>query len=68
MYLISNIDTFCRTNNIKFIYGMCLGLAGYIFVDFGSYHVITDENGQEILLAPGQTIVEAIPTYGGIEY
>lgn len=30
--------------------------------------VFTDENGQEILLAPGQTIVEAIPTYGGIEY
>lgn len=30
--------------------------------------IFTDENGQEILLAPGQTIVEAIPTYGGIEY
>jgi len=30
--------------------------------------VFTDANGQEITLAPGQTIVEAIPTYGGIEY
>ena len=56
MYFISNIDTFCRTNNIKFIYGMCLGLAGYIFVDFGSYHVITDENGQE----PGTYLIKSI--------
>ena len=56
MYFISNIDTFCRSNNIKFIYGMCLGLAGYIFVDFGSYHVITDENGQE----PGTYLIKSI--------
>ncbi|MBR0431514.1 hypothetical protein IJK16_00765 [Candidatus Saccharibacteria bacterium] len=25
-------------------------------------------NGREILLAPGQTIIEAVPTYGAIEY
>ena len=30
--------------------------------------VFTDANGQEITLAPGQTFVEAIPTYGSIEY
>lgn len=27
-----------------------------------------DANGKEIALAPGQTIVEAVPTYGAIEY
>lgn len=27
-----------------------------------------DENGSEIKLIPGQTIVSAIPTYGGVEY
>ena len=46
MYFIAQIDNFCRTNNKKFIYGFCLGLAGYIFVDFG-FHIITDENGEE---------------------
>ena len=49
MYFISKIDMFCRTQkkNIKLIYGMCLGLAGYIFVDFGMNHIITDTNGEE---------------------
>lgn len=28
----------------------------------------TDENGNEIRLAPGQTIVSAIPQYGGVDY
>lgn len=27
-----------------------------------------DENGKEVALAPGQTIIEAVPTYGGIAY
>ena len=56
MYFIANIDAFCRNNNIKFIYGICLGLAGYIFVDFGSIHTITDENGQE----PGIYLIKSI--------
>jgi hypothetical protein len=30
--------------------------------------VFTDAEGKEILLAPGQTFVEAVPTYGGVEY
>ena len=49
MYFISKLDLFCRNfqNNIKLIYGMCLGLAGYIFVDFGMNHIITDTNGEE---------------------
>ncbi|MBR3254080.1 DUF3048 domain-containing protein [Candidatus Saccharibacteria bacterium] len=28
----------------------------------------TDENGAEIKLAPGQTFVSAVPTYGNVEY
>ena len=49
MYFISKLDVFCRNpkNNIKLIYGMCLGLVGYIFVDFGMNHIITDTNGEE---------------------
>ena len=27
-----------------------------------------DANGREVKLAPGQTIIEAVPTYGAIEY
>ena len=30
--------------------------------------VFRDADGDEIALAPGQTFVEAIPTYGGVEY
>ena len=50
IYFLSQIDLFCRNekNNIKFIYGICLGLAGYIFVDFGLTHIIKDPNGEEI--------------------
>jgi len=47
MQFISQIDTFCRKNKIKFIYGYCLGLVGYIFVDFGATHIIFDETGKE---------------------
>ena len=46
MFLIDKIDTICREKNIKFIYGICLGLVGYIFSDFGSYHIIYDETGK----------------------
>ena len=28
----------------------------------------TDESGAEIRLAPGQTIISAIPQYGGVDY
>ena len=27
-----------------------------------------DENGEEVALAPGQTIVSAVPAYGSVEY
>ena len=48
MYFIDKIDKFCRQNKIKLIYGMCLGLVGYVFTDFGPEYTIIDENGEEI--------------------
>ena len=47
-YFIDKINQACRNNNIKFIYGICLGLAGYIFSYFGERHTIYDETGKEI--------------------
>ena len=56
MYFIDKIDKACRPKKekkeegkegekeekkcIKLIYGMCLGLAGYVFTDFGPEHTI----------------------------
>jgi len=56
MYFIDKIDKACREikeidgkkKDIKLIYGMCLGLAGYVFTDFGKEHIIVDETGEEI--------------------
>ena len=48
MYFIDKIDKACRENKIKLIYGMCLGLVGYIFTDFGPEYTIIDETGEEI--------------------
>ena len=47
MYFIDKIDKACREKNIKLIYGMCLGLAGYVFTDFGAKHTIVDATGEE---------------------
>ena len=41
------IDEICRKNKIAFIYSAILGLSGFVFDDFGSEHVILDENGEE---------------------
>ncbi len=30
--------------------------------------VFTDKNGEEVKLAPGQTFIEAVPTYGSVRY
>ena len=48
MYFIAQVDNVCRLKNIKLIYGLCLGLVGYIFTDFGPNHIIYDETGEEI--------------------
>ena len=42
------VDDECRKKNVKFIYGVCFGLTGAIFTDFGPNHVIIDPNGKEI--------------------
>ena len=47
MYFIDKIDKACREKKIKLIYGMCLGLAGYVFTDFGAKHTIVDATGEE---------------------
>lgn len=43
---IYKINDFCRENSKGFLYANLLGLAGYIFSDFGN-HYILDENGDE---------------------
>jgi len=48
MPLVTQIDKICRSNNIKFLYGVCFGLVGYIFTDFGPKHIIYDEKGGDI--------------------
>jgi len=48
MYFIAQVDNVCRLKNIKLIYGICMGLVGYIFTDFGPNHIIYDETGEEI--------------------
>ena len=48
MLFVDQIDKTCRSLNIKLLYGICLGLVGYIFSDFGPAHVILDESGEEI--------------------
>ena len=42
---LATVDTQCREHNIKFIYALNLGLAGYIFSDFGDKHIIFNESG-----------------------
>jgi ubiquitin-activating enzyme E1 len=56
MYFLAQVDKVCRSNNIKLIYGVCLGLAGYVFSDFGEEHTILDETGEE----PKTYIVKSI--------
>jgi len=62
---IGQIDMACRAKNIKIIYGLCLGLAGYVFSDFGPFHTIIDDNGKPI----DQYIIKSISKdkYGKVE-
>ena len=43
--LLINVNKACREKNVKFIYACCLGLAGYIFTDFGPNHTIFEDSG-----------------------
>ena len=48
VYFMDKVDLFLREKGKILIYGMCLGLAGYVFTDFGKEHIIVDETGEEI--------------------
>jgi len=41
------LNEYCRENQIKFIYGVNMGLSGFIFSDFGNEHPIYDIDGEE---------------------
>jgi ubiquitin-activating enzyme E1 len=41
------VDEECRKKNVKLIYGVCFGLTGGIFTDFGPNHIIIDDDGEE---------------------
>ena len=45
---LTQINNDCRKNKIKFIYACNLGLAGYIFSDFGPEHTIFEETSNPI--------------------
>ena len=42
------VDDECRKKDVKLIYGICFGLTGAIFTDFGPKHEIIDNDGKEI--------------------
>jgi hypothetical protein len=46
MSALSEINLKCRTNKKGFILTETFGAAGYIFVDFGDEHLITDLDGK----------------------
>jgi ubiquitin-activating enzyme E1 len=43
---LTKLDQFCRENKIGFILAETLGLAGFIFVDYGEHHIVTDLDGE----------------------
>lgn len=45
--ILYKINKECNENNIGFIYTLSLGLAGFIFSDFGNKHIILDKTGNE---------------------
>lgn len=44
---ISELNSLCRENKIKFIYASILGLSGFVFNDFGDEHIIINKTGDE---------------------
>ena len=44
---IIKIDEICTKQNIKFLFGMNMGLFGFIFSNFGKNHTIIDKDGKE---------------------
>jgi len=46
MAMIMQANEACRANKTGFILAETLGGAGFVFVDFGDKHVITDADGE----------------------
>ncbi len=44
---IVSLNEYCREKSIKFIYGVNMGLSGFIFSDFSNEHTIYDIDGEE---------------------
>ena len=44
---INKIDEICTKQNIKFLFGLNLGLFGFIFSNFGKNHTIIDKDGKD---------------------
>ncbi len=44
---INKIDEICIKQNIKFLFGLNLGLFGFIFSNFGKNHTIIDKDGKD---------------------
>jgi molybdopterin/thiamine biosynthesis adenylyltransferase len=41
------VNEYCRSKGIGFIYGQCLGAAGFTFLDYGNDFTVTDADGEE---------------------
>ena len=55
LYIINDI---CRKNHIGFIYTCNLGLAGFLFNDFGEKHCVYNENGEDNLVYNLSNIIQ----------
>lgn len=58
--LIKRLNDACNALNKGFIFAAAAGLAGVVFVDFGSKHVVTDKDGEECFV----TLVSSITNDG----
>ena len=45
--IITKIDEICAKQNIKFLFGLNMGLFGFIFSNFGKSHTVIDKDGKE---------------------
>ena len=45
--VIIKIDEICAKQNIKFLFGVNMGLFGFIFSNFGKNHTVFDKDGKE---------------------
>ena len=65
--IIDKISDKCRENKIGFLYGCQLGIASFIFEDFGEKHIILNPFGKEIIHYPINEIKKGKKTLIKIE-